>query len=232
MKNLLSPQPKAHPLLALVCCTLTFGGCTRDDSLGNNAKKDANSEPDVTLPDVTPTPDAAPPLSPDLGVPGPDTKLAPDTTSVSPSDAWSCSAPPRADDAGVPQWSWYFLWPSSEPLASVCASYGAGAKMVLEVDLPTDPHASSSLPDCTTDEVVNGTTRACAIAGAYRFEIDCTAGALYFELPSENTIHAWYHMEGALVTKIKRYVVGQGVECARSVFVVGFAALPVPDGGV
>jgi hypothetical protein len=275
MKNLDSLTLVTTPLLSILCCTLALGGCTRDDSLGNDTRQDSSPDlevvtrdssptpdevpllpdsavlgPDTTPaplpdsaglgPDTTPAPlpdsaglgpDTTPALLPDSAVFGPDTTPAPDTTSVSPEVAWSCNAPPRVDDAGVSQWSWYFHWSSSEPLASVCASYGVGAKVVLEVDLPTDPHASSPLPACTTDEVRNGTSRACVIAGAYRFEVDCAAGELYFELPSENTIHAWYHMEGSLVTQIRRYIVGQGVECSRSIFVVGFAAAPTPDAG-
>ena len=139
-------------------------------------------------------------------------------------DGWQCSEYPstsRVDGAGVTQWWWYFRW-SAEDLAAVCASYGVGAKMVLEVDVPNLPDAGTSELDCTTSEVVSGTTRTCAIQGAYRFEADCTAGEVLFELPSQNTFHGWYHIEGALAAKTIRSLVGQGVECPRSVFARGY----------
>jgi hypothetical protein len=222
MQNLDLFKRVTSPRFSMLCCLMAFGSCTRDDSIGNNTKRDASPTPDTKpMPDVLPTP-------PDLVVPNPDLGPAPDTTWLPPADAWSCSAPPRVDDAGVSQWSWYFHWASS---AETCASYGAVAKMVLEIDFPTDPQPSRALPDCTTDEVRNGTTRACMIAGAYRYEIDCNAGELYFDLPSPNTIHGWYHMEGARVTKIQRYIISQGVECSRMIGVVGFGPLPAPDGG-
>jgi hypothetical protein len=148
-------------------------------------------------------------------------------------DAWSCNLPPRVDAEGVTQWSWRLQWWGNGDLAAACASYGAEAKMVMEVDVPTNPRASSTLPDCTTDEVLSGATRACAIAGAYRFEADCAAGELRFELPSENTFHGYYHIEGAAVVETMRHLLGQNVECSRQVFTrTGVsAAPPAPDAG-
>ena len=162
--------------------------------------------------------------------------------SDSTTDVSQCSEYPstsRVDSAGVTQWWWHFHW-SAENLAAACATYGIGAKMVLEVDVPSQPTVGTSDLNCTTDEVVNGTTRTCTIQGAYRFEADCTAGQMLFELPSQNTFHGWYHIEGALVTTTMRSLLGQGVECPRSVFVRSDvpaapspqdAGAPAQDGG-
>jgi hypothetical protein len=170
----------------------------------------------------------------DSSVPDADAKPSPDVPQSTPTDAWSCNLPSRVDDAGVTQWSWRLQWWGADgDLADVCASYGAGAKMVMEVGFPQNPHPTSTLPECTTDEVLNGATRACILAGSFRFEADCTAQELVFELPSENTFHGYFHIEGPAVGKTMRYLLGQNVACSRQVFTrTGVSFAPETDGGV
>ena len=199
-----------------LCGSVVLAGCTNNDSLGSADRHDAG---------------------PDTAGPGPETGGSnPDTASDLPPPADACPTYPatsRVDNAGTTWWWWHFHWNFVQDLPGICASYGADAKMVVEVDVPQDPDASSSLPVCTTDELLNGGTRACADANAFRFETDCTAAELLFELPSENTFHGWYHIETAQVPAAPRQLITQDVHCSRDGFVTaGPGPAPSPaDGG-
>jgi len=199
-----------------------LAGCTRNDSLGTADKHDGSQSETAGPGSETAAPDVNPPS---------------DTRLVVPAEAGTCSnypSAPRVDSAGVSQWSWYLHWfGATGDLASTCASYGAGAKMVLEVDVPQDPAASNTLPDCSVDEVQSGASQVCAIAGAYRFEADCAAGKVLFEMPSQSTFHGYYHIEGPLASVVYRHLVSQDVHCTRDLYLpTGLAAAPsVGDAG-
>ena len=209
-------------LFPALCCTIVPAGCTRNDSLGTADRHDASQSETAGPGSETAAPDGNPPS---------------DTRLVVPAEVGTCSnypSAPRVDSAGVDQWSWYLHWFGvTGDLASTCASYGAGAKMVLEVDVPQDPAASNTLPDCSVDEVLNGASQVCAIAGAYRFEADCAAGKVLFEMPSQYTFHGYYHIEGPLVSVVYRQLVSQDVHCTRDLYLpTGLAAAPsVGDAG-
>jgi hypothetical protein len=57
---------------------------------------------------------------------------------------------------------------------------------------------------------------------------------MLFEMPSENTFHGYYHLEGALVGNTLRARVSQGVECPRSLITPSpiLAMAAPPDSGV
>jgi hypothetical protein len=116
-------------------------------------------------------------------------------------------------------WWWYFHWEAVGDLSGFCASHGDGAKMVLEVIVPRNSSPSATLPECTGDEILLGGTRACVVPNSYRFEVDCTAGGLLFELPSDQSFTGYYHVESAQVPAAARRMVLQDAACVRDVSV-------------
>jgi len=123
----------------------------------------------------------------------------------------------RLDDSGTTLWWSHFSW-AQDDLASVCASYGADAKMVLELTRATNPPAPH-LPPCTNSEVMGGGTRACAIADAWRIEAPCTAGELLFEssVTALGSIESYYHVESAQVPDAPRRLVAGDATCVREI---------------
>lgn len=134
----------------------------------------------------------------------------------------SCSKYPattRTDSNGTTWYWWYLDWQSaSTDLARFCATYGAGASMIVEVAVPQNPSPTTTLPVCTSDEIRNGGSRACAIADSYRFEAPCVAGEMLFELPSENAFNGYYHFESAAFPAQPRHLVNQDVHCTRDLY--------------
>jgi len=149
-------------------------------------------------------------------------------------DVASCSKYPvtsREDDGGVTWWWWYFHWQSTAGLADLCASYGAGAMMVVEVAAPRNPTPSTTLPECSTEEVLRGGTRACAVANSFRFVTPCDAGEMLFELPSEYAFNGYYHIESAQVPAAPRHPIMQDVHCTRDLYVAGGPTAALVDAG-
>jgi len=206
-------------LLAVASALLPTGGCAGDDT------------PSDALSDL-PAPEDAAMLA---ELPGPDTSGG----GVQAENGEGCSKYPstsRTDDNGTTWWWWYFHWQSASPdLPDFCATYGAGAMMVLEVAVPANPSASASsasaLPPCTSDEIWQGSSHACTVANAFRFEAPCTTGELLIELPSEYAFDGYYHFESAEVPAPPRHLVNQDLDCSRDLFVTAPSFGPLaPDG--
>jgi len=158
---------------------------------------------------------------------------------VSVGGAMGCSKYPttsRTDSQGTTWWSWYLHWQSAgvsvasgvNDLASFCATYGDGALMVAEVMVPRNASPDTSLPACTQAEIMSGGDRACAVAGAYRFEAPCGAGELLFELPSESAFNGFYHFGSNAVPSPPRHLIMQDVHCPRDLYVVAPTRGPNP----
>jgi hypothetical protein len=209
MNDLAFSTTKTLSRAALLCLALALPACTRDDSMGSAVNHDAAADivdtAGIHLGEVWP-------------------------------DAAMCSKYPvtsRTDANGVTWWWWYFHWDTVTGLPGLCASYGTGAKMVVEVAFPANSSPTTSLPECTNDEIQNGGTRACAVASAYRFDAECTAAGLLFELPSQYAFDGYYHIESAEVPAAPRKLVQQDVHCSRDLYVAGGPAMGpiVADGG-
>ena len=215
MNSLAFPTTEARILTRKVfialACSVALAACTHKGSVG--------VAPGDAAPDV---PDA--PIS---GIVLPDAGPAIDTA--------GCSLYPLTSREGStgPAWYWwYFHWDAIGDLRGFCASYGDGAKMVLEVVDPRNSAPSTALPPCASDEISRGGTRACVVPDSYRFEVDCTAGGLLFELPSDRAFTGYYHVESAQVPGAARHAVVQDPNCARDVYITGGPEQGAIDAGI
>ena len=146
-------------------------------------------------------------------------------------DCRSLPEPTQVNDAGATLYWWYFHWQDTD-LASTCASYGDGAKMVLEAIVPQNTTPSEVLPRCTSSEVRNGGMRVCTVSGSFRFEADCTASELLIQLPSQYAFDGYYHIESTQFPNPPRGMVWQDVHCGHDLYTGGPAPAPVkPDAG-
>lgn len=149
----------------------------------------------------------------------------------------TCQYPTESSlsDTGEVLWWWYFNWTSAIPnLASMCAAWGADAKMILEVMVPASTTGTgTTLPICTSDAIATGSDSACSVADTRRFEAPCTDGHFLFQLPSTNTIDAYYHLESTNYPNSRRWTVNQAVEgCVRNVNAIPGGPTQAPkDGG-
>jgi len=185
-------------VLSAACLVLTTFGCSNSDS-GSGACQ-AGPGPSTC--------DAAP---------------APADTHDGAGQACSYPTESSLSDAGETLWSWYFNWTSASPdLATMCAAWGADAKMILEVMVPASTTGTgTTLPTCTADAIATGSGPACSVADSRRFEAACTDGHLLFALPSQNVIDAFYHIESSNYPNSRRWTVMQAVEgCVRNVMAV------------
>jgi hypothetical protein len=147
-------------------------------------------------------------------------------------DCRSLPEPTQVNDAGATLYWWYFHWQDTD-LASTCASYGDGAKMVLEAIVPQNTTPSEMLPVCTNSEVSNGGTRVCTVSGSFRFEADCTASELLIQLPSQYAFDGFYHIESTQFPNPPRGMVRQDVHCGHDLYTGGPTPAPVrPDAGL
>ena len=119
----------------------------------------------------------------------------------------------RVDSDGGLWWWRHFGW-KQDDLASVCASYGPGAKMVLETSVGMPPPVTD-LPVCSNAETMGGGSHACAMSGFWRFEADCTAGEMLFEVPWQTAVSGYYHIESAQIPDSARRVVTADTTCYR-----------------
>jgi hypothetical protein len=121
----------------------------------------------------------------------------------------------RVDEAGRTLWWAHFNW-QQDDLASVCASYGPGAKMVLELVGAANDQAAS-LPTCSNAEVMGGGTQVCAVANSWRVETECTKGDILFESPATTlgSPTGYYHIESSLVPDSARRFVDAQSPCVR-----------------
>jgi hypothetical protein len=110
---------------------------------------------------------------------------------VAPDGRSSCPYPDdtRVDNNGNTLWWWRFDWQQAD-LASLCASHGADAKMVIEHRMQ-GPGIASALPACTNSEVMGYGDHACAMAGLVRLEVACTAGYVLFEATKDWDVVHW-----------------------------------------
>ena len=123
---------------------------------------------------------------------------------------------PTVDSTGTTQWMWYFSWQESD-LANICASYGVGARMVVELSLPMYSFIGSG-PACSGGEILNGGSRACAVQGAFRFETPCTSGAAQFAVPGDTMDVGYYHIESQEIPGAPRRLLGQDADCPRALY--------------
>jgi hypothetical protein len=132
-------------------------------------------------------------------------------------------------------WSWRFHWQDVN-LAATCATWGADAKVILEVDVPANPSDSgTTLPTCALDSLSTGAGSKCAMANAWRFEAVCTDGQLMAELPSSNIFHGYYHVESTAYPNSPRHLVSQDIHCSRDLYLptgIGSPPAITSDGGV
>ena len=121
----------------------------------------------------------------------------------------------RVDEVGRTLWWSHFNW-QQDDLASVCASYGPDAKMVLEL-VGASNDLATSLPTCSSMDVMGGGTRVCAVANSWRVETECTRGDLLFESPSTTlgSPMGYYHIESAQVPDSPRRFVNAQSPCVR-----------------
>jgi hypothetical protein len=212
MKDRSTPQRSQLFVLSAACLVLTTLGCTNSDSDradgASAAGPDAGNKDGATCQSGGPGTSRcdAPPASADTGD----------------SAGTACSYPAESSlsDAGETLWSWYFRWTSAIPdLVTMCAAWGADAKMILEVMVPaSNTGTGTTLPTCTTDAIATGSGPACSVANSRRFEAACSDGHLLFALPSQNTIDAFYHIESSNYPNSRRWTVLQAVEgCVRNV---------------
>jgi Kelch motif/Galactose oxidase, central domain len=194
------------PLLALamIAFTLAAASCTKSDSLGSVGDGGTDSY----------------------------SSAGPEASSQS-----TCTYPTESvlSDAGEPLWWWSFSWTSASPnLATMCAAWGADAKIILEVMFPASTTGTgTNLPICTSDAIATGSGPACSVADSRRFEAACTDGKLLFALPSQNAINAFYHLESTSYPNSRRWTVNQAVEgCVRSVIGLPGPPQAISDGGV
>jgi hypothetical protein len=124
----------------------------------------------------------------------------------------------RVDGNGNTLLWWRFDW-QQDDLASLCASHGADAKMVIEHRMQ-GPGTTSALPACTNAEVMGHGDHACAMAGLVRLEVDCTAGHVLFEATKDSDILYWngpgyYHIESAAYPLLTRRLIMVDRTCGR-----------------
>jgi hypothetical protein len=121
----------------------------------------------------------------------------------------------RVDETGKTLWWAHFNW-QQDDLASVCASYGPDAKMVLELASASNDLATS-LPTCNNVDIMGGGTHACAVAKSWRVEAECTRGDLLFESPATSLVGfaSYYHIESAQVPDSARRLIDAQSPCVR-----------------
>ena len=121
----------------------------------------------------------------------------------------------RVDEAGRILWWAHFNW-QQDDLASVCASYGPDAKMVLEL-VGASNDLSTNLPTCSNTDVMGGGTQACAVANSWRVETECTRGDILFESPATTlgSLTGYYHIESAKVPDSARRLIDSQSPCVR-----------------
>lgn len=124
----------------------------------------------------------------------------------------------RVDGDGHTLLWWRFDW-QQDDLASVCASHGADAKMVIEHRMQ-GPGTTNALPACTNAEVMGHGDHACAMAGLVRLEVDCMAGHVLFEATKDWDIVHWggpgyYHIESTAYPLLTRRLMMVDPTCGR-----------------
>ena len=130
----------------------------------------------------------------------------------------TCSSYPstsRVDSSGKAYWWFNFNWRQPN-LADICASYGAGAKMVVELWWGSTPSPVTGLPTCTGFELMGAGGRSCA-AGA-RLETDCTAGQMLFEADAETGSEYdayFFHIESPQFPDPPRRLIEPDATCPR-----------------
>jgi hypothetical protein len=224
---------------------LALASCKSSDAIGKaDEQHDAATERGA---------DGAPDLGPDLGADlgadgapdlpidrpsdlamGPD--LAPDQgpgidLSVDLSSGCLDSTESHVGSDGQAWWWWRFHWQNT----SACAAWGSDAKVIVEVDAPSNPSdASGGLRICSLDELSSDNGSPCAMANTWRFQASCTAGELLLDLPSNNLFHGYYHVESSTFPSSARHLINQDVHCSRDLYLpTGLGSAPVlPDGGV
>ena len=149
----------------------------------------------------------------DAGATGPEVGAGADA-----GDAIACGYPStsRVDDSGKTYWWYAFDW-RQDNLADICASYGAGAKMVVELSRGSTPSPITGLPVCTGEEVMGAGGRSCAVGA--RLETDCMAGSLLFEADAESggEYSAYYfHIESPQFPDPPRRLLEPDATCRRS----------------
>jgi len=141
----------------------------------------------------------------------------------------------HVDATGNTVWWWRFHWQDPN-LATTCAAWGADAKIILEVDVPTNPSGSgTTLPTCALDTLSTGVGPQCAMANAWRFEAVCTDSQLMVDLPSIDTFHGYYHVESTTYSNSPRHLVSQDVHCSRDLYLptgIGDTPATTNDGGM
>lgn len=141
----------------------------------------------------------------------------------------------HVDATGNTVWWWRFHWQDPN-LATTCAAWGADAKIILEVDVPTNPSGSgTTLPTCALDTLSTGVGPQCAMANAWRFEAVCTDSQLMVDLPSIDTFHGYYHVESTTYSNSPRHLVSQDVHCSRDLYLptgIGSPPATTNDSGV
>jgi hypothetical protein len=215
MKDRSSLQQAKLFVLSAACLVLTSFGCSNSDSVSGDGAVAAG--PDGGNKDGGACQAGGP------GISRCDAAPAPADTRDSAGQACSYPTESSLSDAGETLWSWYFNWASASPdLASMCAAWGADAKMILEVMVPASTTGTgTTLPICTADAITTGSGPACSVANSRRFEAACADGHLLFALPSQNVIDAFYHIESSNRPNSRRWTVLQAVEgCVRNVIAV------------
>lgn len=147
----------------------------------------------------------------DGGVPGPE-------VGRDAGDATPCPYPntSREDGSGKTYWWFQFDW-RQDNLGDICASYGPGAKMVVELSRGSTPAPVTGLPVCTGEEVMGAGGRSCA-AGA-RLETDCMAGQMLFEADAEiGSEYApyYFHIESPQIPDPPRRLLEPDATCSRT----------------
>jgi hypothetical protein len=147
----------------------------------------------------------------DAGVTGPD-------AGADAGDAIACGYPStsRVDSSGKTYWWYTFDW-RQDNLADICASYGAGAKMVVELSRGSTPFPITGLPVCTGEEIMGAGGRSCAVGA--RLEADCMAGQLLFEADAESGSEYsgyYFHIESPQFPDPPRRLLEADATCRRS----------------
>ena len=151
-------------------------------------------------------------------------------------DAFVCpsASDSRVEGDGTTVWSWRFVW-QRDDLASVCASYGTGAKMVLEINSSVLVAPASALPSCTVEETMGIGSRTCVAYGMGRIEADCLAGELEFEMTTNQAPrigwdypNGYYHIESSENPNTARKFVQTDTTCSSTM--VPHSG-PIPDLG-
>ena len=163
-----------------------------------------------------------------------DARSADPTDAPITADAFVCPNPSEShvDGDGATTWSWHFVW-QRDNLANVCASYGTGAKMVLEIEGSVLVGPASTLPTCTNEEVMGIGSRTCVASGMGRLEADCLAGELQFEMTTNQAPRigyvypsGYYHVESQENPNTARKFVQTDTDCSSELIP---HSGPIPD---